>query len=187
MGKSGADKSGRHISRQAAALIFLACCVLFSLLIVGGAKLSGRRAAVMRAFDGGQESIMADLALHNENAYNILTVARRVLGENDADVMKLDKAYRQMNGAASPAAVCAADKELDAAVITLVGRLYDAGMNEKDKRLVDSEKASMDSQDMIISRSEYNAEVAEYAEVVSSFPANLIALARGLGAPEYYK
>ena len=65
--------------------------------------------------------------------------------------------------------------------------LNDYGMNEKDTRLVAAEKSSMDSQDMIVARSDYNARVAEYEAVVSGFPANLIALMRGLGAPEYYR
>ena len=40
---------------------------------------------------------------------------------------------------------------------------------------------------MIISHSDYNDRVFEYAQAVSSFPGNLIAVCRGLGAPGYYR
>ena len=176
-----------HVSRRGAALIFVAVCVIFSLLMLGGAKLAALRADVTAAYDGATGSIVDDMRLHNENAYNILTVARRLLGDEDADVRELDAAYREINGASTPSALYAADQRIDAAVITLVGKLNDYGMNEKDTRLVAAEKSSMDSQDMIVARSDYNARVAEYEAVVSGFPANLIALMRGLGAPEYYR
>lgn len=176
-----------RLSRQGAAWIFLAICVIFSLLVLGGAKLSALRADVTALYDGGEGSIVDDMRRHNENAYNVLTVARRVLGEDDADVRELDAAYREISGASTPGALYAADQRIDAAVITLVGKLNDAGMNEKDARLVAAEKSSLDSQDMIVARSEYNARVAGYEQTVSGFPANLIALVRGLGAPEYYR
>ncbi len=179
--------AGKRVSRRGAALIFAAVCVIFSLLVLGGAKLAALRADVTAAYDGATGSIVDDMRKHNENAYNILTVARRIMGEDDADVKELDAAYREISGAATPGALYAADQRIDAAVITVVGKLNDAGMNDKDTRLVAAEKSAMDSQDMIVARSEYNARVAEYESAVSGFPANLIALARGLGAPEYYR
>lgn len=178
--KSGAPKRG-------AALIFLAACVLFSLLVLGGSKLSSLRAGAMQLYEGGEQSILADLAKHNENAYNIITVGKRLLGDGDAAVKGAEDAYKAMNGASGPAAKFAADAELDAAIATLVARLDESGMNQKDAALVNGQKADMYSRDMIISHSEYNARVTEYAQAVSGFPGSMIAALRGLSVPEYYR
>ena len=80
---SGAKNKTRLSSRGVAAT-FLICCVLFSLLVLGGGKLSALRSDVLSAYDGGEGSIISDLTKHNENAYNIITVGKRVLGAADA-------------------------------------------------------------------------------------------------------
>ena len=156
---SGAKNKTRLSSRGVAAT-FLICCVLFSLLVLGGGKLSALRSDVLSAYDGGEGSIISDLTKHNENAYNIITVGKRVLGTDDSAITDAEAAYKAMNA---------------------------AGMNDKDKTLVTGQKADMDSRDMIISHSDYNERVFEYAQAVSSFPGNLIAVCRGLGAPGYYR
>lgn len=181
------NKGGARISGRSMAVIFLALCIVFSLLGLGGAKLGSLRADVMSLYEGGEGSILDDLTRHNENAYNIITVAKRVLGADHEAVTDAEAAYKAMNGAATPAARYAADQGLDAAITALVTTLNASNLPQKTASLVSSEKSAMDSRDMIISHSDYNARVTEYANVVSSFPANIIALARGLGAPEYYR
>lgn len=180
-------KGEARVSKRGMAAIFLALCVAFSLLGLGGAKLGSLRAGVMNAYEGGEGSIVDDLTMHNENAYNIITVAKRVLGADHEAVASAEAAYKAMNGVSSPDDKYAADQELDAAITFLVSTLNAGDMTQKDKTLVAGEKSAMDSRDMIISHSDYNTRVAEYAEVISSFPANIIALARGLSAPRYYR
>jgi hypothetical protein len=187
MTKQSGANGGARVTRRGAATIFLAGCIVFSLLVLGGAKLSALRADVMSAYEGGETSILADLTKHNENAYNIITVGKRVLGAGDEAVTGAEAAYKAMNGASAPSEKYAADQELDSAITFLVSKLHDSGLNEKDKTLVNGQKADMDSRDMIISHSDYNARVTEYSNVISSFPGNIIALARGLGAPGYYR
>lgn len=179
--------NGARVSQRGVAVIFLVGCIVFSLLVLGGGKLSTLRADVMSAYEGGETSILADLAKHNENAYNIITVGKRLLGADDAAVANAEAAYKAMNGVTAPSEKYAADKELDSAVTFLVSTLHDKGMNDKDTMLVKGQKSDMDSRDMIISHSDYNARVTEYANLVSSFPGSLIAMARGLGAPGYYR
>lgn len=180
-------KNKARLSSRGVAVVFLICCVLFSLLVLGGGKLSSLRTATLGLYDGGEESILADLAKHNENAYNIITVGKRVLGADNAAITAAEDAYKAMNGASSPADKYAADKNLDSAITYLVSELNAAGMNDKDKSLVTGQKSDMDSRDMIISHSDYNDRVFNYAKTVSSFPASLIAACRGLGVPGYYR
>lgn len=183
---SGA-KNKTHLSSRGVAATFLICCVLFSLLVLGGGKLSALRSDVLSAYDGGEGSIISDLTKHNENAYNIITVGKRVLGADDSAITDAEAAYKAMNVASTPADKYAADQQLDSAITYLVSAMNAAGMNDKDKTLVTGQKADMDSRDMIISHSDYNERVFEYAQAVSSFPGNLIAVCRGLGAPGYYR
>ena len=83
------NKGGARISGRSMAAIFLALCIVFSLLGLGGAKLGSLRADVMSLYEGGEGSILDDLTRHNENAYNIITVAKRVLGA-DYTVIETD-------------------------------------------------------------------------------------------------
>ncbi len=178
---------GSRLNKHGVAVVFLICCILFSLLVPGASKLKSLRDDVMSAYEGGEESILGDLSKHNENAYNIITVGKRVLGDDNSAITDAETAYKNMNGASTPAEKYAADQQLDSAITYLVSTLNDAGMNEKDKTLVTGQKSEMDSRDMIISHSDYNERVTEYANTVSSFPASFIALCRGLGAPQYYR
>ena len=93
---SGAKNKTRLSSRGVAAT-FLICCVLFSLLVLGGGKLSALRSDVLSAYDGGEGSIISDLTKHNENAYNIITVGKRVLGADDSAITDAEAAYKAMN------------------------------------------------------------------------------------------
>ena len=169
------------------AVITLIVCVLVGVFGIGGLKLNGVRGKVVRAFNDGETSIAADLAKHNENAYNVITVGRRVLGATDASVVAADAAYAYANSAATPSEMYAADLLLDGAINDLAAAMDTQDLSKTDADLVSAQIADMKSRDAIISHNTYNEGVTDYADRAGQFPASLIALLEGLGTPEYYR
>ena len=103
---------------QIAALVLLAVSVFG----IGGAKLAGYYSSTMAGFNSGKYSITADLDQRVSAAANVVTVAKKIAGVDEALLTAAEDAVNALSEPLGPADTCAANETLDAAVEAL----YDA-------------------------------------------------------------
>lgn len=166
--------------------------LIMIILIVGGFWLGGYRSLsglyddVEKVFFTGEDGdgicIENDLSERASAAVNLVTVARKYVGENQ-EVRALANAAAELNGALGGSAAgrdgisvrLSADSALEAAMTDLYRSLENAGLTEKDEAYRQRLYADFNSRGDTISHDPYNRYAQSYNRTLGGFPANLIA------------
>ena len=161
--------------------------LIMAVLIVGGFWLGGYRSLsglyndVEKVFFTGEDGdgicIENDLSERAACAVNMVTVARKYMGES-TEVKALSDASSALSAAAvsNDIAKClTADGELETAMTALYRSLEDVGLSEKDEAYRQRLYADFSSRGDTISHDPYNGYAQDYNETLSRFPASLIA------------
>jgi len=174
---------------RALARAVLIVAIAASILISGGLRLSGERAAVSGMYTAKQ-GIYADLAARAEAAYILCGVAKEypmisvdlinaVSGARDSLLEALKDAEARGKHAR-------ADAALDKAVARLYDELSAAGLNEADDAFANKQYAEFTGRGRTITLSAYNASAELFNAKLRKFPAALIVAATPVSALELF-
>lgn len=160
--------------------------LIMIILIAGGFWLGGYKSLsglyndVEKVFFTGEDGdgicIENDLSERAACAVNLVTVARKYVGES-VEVKELSDASAAMSAAAGGNDISerlSADKRLEAAMTSLYRSLEDIGLSEKDEAYRQRLYADFSSRGDTISHDPYNGYAQYYNETLSRFPASLI-------------
>ena len=163
-------------------------CVLIMLVLItggfwlGGYKgLSGLYSDVESVFFTGEDGdgicIENDLTERVNAAENMVTIARKYNSGSD-EVKALSDAAAQMSSLSQNKNIAARmdeNKKLATAMSALYREMADYSLSERDERYRQSLYADFNSRGDTISHDPYNSHAQEYNEVLSAFPANIMA------------
>jgi hypothetical protein len=165
------------------AIIITVLIILLSTLFGVNRSLGERTMEVSDLFNEGVKSggytlksIRSQLIIRAETALDMITVATNY--EEAGDQTTELRAARNnlmdlLEKEASPSLLCAADKELDSAFITLYQKLSGLALTDSDAEIIDEDFARMKNAATVIEKSEYNSAVRDFRrKVLSVFPTN---------------
>ncbi|MCR4963954.1 MAG: LemA family protein [Firmicutes bacterium] len=166
------------------------CAILFSLFVLGGAKLHAEKEAAAAYFYQGENqdglSIDHDLQQRAAAAYNLYTVASRYLpAENDA-LRRLLADREALLQAESPADKFRADQELGQSALNVYAALNGMALSEQDQFYRNNLLQQMDSSAATISHDGYNQRAREFNALRQGFPARIIAWLWRIRQLEYF-
>ena len=161
--------------------------IIMIVLIIGGFWLGGYKSLaglyddVEKVFFTGEDGdgicIENDLSERAEAAVNMVTVARKYVGESN-EVRMLSDAAAALTAAGKSSDIAdrlSADNELETAMSALYRSLENAGLSEKDETYRQRLYADCNSRGDTISHDPYNSYAQSFNRALSRFPANLIA------------
>ena len=169
----------------------LAVSVVFSLLFGGYRSLSSEYRQAERIFYDGVEGdgvgILSDLSAREDAAYNLATIAKRYLDEDDPAIQAVLDARSKLGAASSISERYTFNEALTEAVNDLSLQLEGCSLSEKDESYRAGLMAELKSRQMSIGYDGYNAAAAEYKSLTKSFPASLIAGIFGIDSLELFR
>ena len=166
-------------------------------LIVGGLLIGSHRplaglvketeAALAAGVEGDGYGIQGCLDDRAASAYNLVTVARRYLDENDKRVRAVLDARQELADAQTPPQKFAANRKLSEATEELYRELKTVDLPEKDAGYPDRIHADLLASEDIISRDGYNRAAEECNARLAQFPANILGPLTGVRPVEYFR
>ena len=161
--------------------------LIMIILIAGGFWLGGYKSLsglyndVEKVFFTGEDGdgicIENDLSERAACAVNLVTVARKYVGES-VEVKELSDASSALSSASGSrdiALLLSADNSLETAMTALYRSLEDSSLSEKDEAYRQRLYADFNSRGDTISHDPYNVYAQDYNTTLSKFPASLIA------------
>ena len=177
-------------NRKLAAIV-LVIVILGTILLGGSHSLARARARQAQLFYTGTaddgNSIANDLHKRCEAGHNLITVARRYMEANAAEIASLESAVTALEGAVTPSEAFEANYAVTLAADHLYSVLNNKQLTDTDKKLVSGQFTEMTSRNQTISHDGYNAKAAEFNELLKRFPTNLIAAAGGVAPLELFR
>ena len=161
---------------------FILCLsVILSIFILGGWKLSNRRNDVLQYFLNGENgfSIANDIHVRTECGYNLLTLANRIMLEDDSVIQNMDTALQDVEAALSIPEYYAANQSLTNAFDALYLALMSSQASENDKLLASKQSDEFNSRAKTILKDPYNEKALEFNNLLSTFPSNVISFFSG--------
>ena len=174
---------------RALARAALIVAIVASILISGGMRLSGERAAVSGMYTEKQ-GIYADLAARAEAAYNLCDAAKGypMISEDIINAVSgaRDSLLEALKDIEARGKHARADAALDNAVTQLYGELPAAGLSDADAAFASKQYAEFTGRGKTIALNAYNASAGAYNAKLRKFPAALITAATPVRALELF-
>lgn len=166
--------------KKPVALAVIAIAAVVSVFGIGGAGMKAAYNEVARSYTAVNErnhGIQQDFATQADAAANMVRLAGRVLGENDADVTATAEALAAWN--ANSEITPEVQYALNSKLYSTVDTLYTAAADEADSKtkgqLIDLRDTFIDAQNTIDrSAADYNDAVQQYRRQTGMFPAPII-------------
>ena len=176
--------------RSVAALIMV-------LMILGGTLYGGHRslmklrdeaeAVFYNGVDGDGLGIQNDLNERVDLAYNMVTVAKRYLPEDNEAVQKVLTARDALAAAEDPEGKNAANRQLTEACIELYEALAGKSLTEKDEEYRQQIYQDLSSRNDTISHDGYNQVAENFNKTLQRFPANILGSLTGVEKLELFR
>lgn len=177
-------------NRRFAAVILLVC-IIGTILIGGGHSLERYRDAQSRLFaegtTGDGNSIQNDLRARCEAGHNLITVAKRYMAANAAEIESLSGAITALENAATVKEAFDANYDLTVAADHMYSVLNNTELSDADKKLVSGQFTELTSRNRTISHDGYNTAAMEFNELLGRFPTSVIAAANGITPLELFR
>ena len=172
-------------------------CIVMALLIAAGtlvgshSSLMGMRNKAAGVFVLGARGdgigIQGDLRERESIAYNMVTVARKYLPEENALIQNVLNARKSLDSASAVKDKSRANKELETAVRDLYDALGAMELSAQDERYPQRLYTDFRSRGDTISHDPYNQRAAEFNEALSRFPASLLGGLTGVRPLELFE
>lgn len=183
------------LKRRGVAAAIAVLVMAGTLFASGGAKLSALRNEADNVFYSGVKgdglSIYGDLNTRLDCAYNLGIIARRSGGEGSDELAQAQSAYDALaaglNKKAPRASLAALNRDLTNAVETLYRAMEAYSLSETDETLIARQYRAFLSANDTISHDAYNVRAADFNEILSGFPANLIAGLTGVAPLDFFR
>lgn len=168
------------LKKRGVAIAITAVLILSSILFGARKSLIGLYHNVNKAFEHGVQidgyGIRYDLNARATYAYNLTTVAKRYMPQNDIKITALETAADKLRTAESVSDAYRQNSELSVAAQALYNTLGTYNLSEKDKNYRENIMTDLISSEYKISHSDYNRIASEYNKTLDIFPANLLSL-----------
>lgn len=173
------------------ARIITAVLVLLAILAGGYTSLNSLKSKTELVFINGQNNdglgIENDLGERIDLAYNLVTIAKKHLDEQDQLIINVLLARDALITAKSPAQKYNANMLLTQATTDLYNKLGAINLPEKDESYRKSIYADLSSRNDTISHDGYNAAAQQFNDLLLSFPASIIANLTGIKPVELFR
>jgi len=179
------------LNNRKTAMAIMAILILFSSLTGTQRSLSSLQQKALRIFelgaDGDGISIQNDLNERASLAYNMVTIGRKYLEEENALIQNVLAAIDALTEAEGPKEKYKANLTLDKAVTDLYHVLSQMELRDVDKPYPNRLYTDFNSRNDTISHDPYNQEAAAFNEVLETFPANVFSSIFGIRPLELFK
>lgn len=173
------------------AIIVFAAVVLVSVTLSGGSALAKERTQVESKFYEGMQGdslgIYNDVRARIDAAQNMVTVAQKSLGSEDALLLEIQDLQSKMLNEGSIGELFKLDYTLETKVKLLFAKEDTLSLNETDARLFEKQYYEFLSRGQTISHDGFNTSAQQYNLQLDNFPANLISKAYGIKPIEYFR
>lgn len=177
----------RFSENRPIAYVVLALCIALSLIFCGGGVLMDKRAEVDQVYHAASYSISAELLEMRDNAVTILSIARKYDDADSTYTADLDAAISALDASEGAASDYAASLQLDSAVEHVYSDLTGLKLSEMDAEDARYKYKNFSSAQMRISHDPYNELATGFNGQLSTFPANLLGLLRGVRPLELFQ
>ena len=170
------------LENKGLAIIIMAALIIGGFWLGGYKSLSGLYQNVEDVFFTGEDGdgicIANDLAERETAAGNLITIARKYMGESDVILQVSNAAARLAASAGSDNDIegcLTANQALDTAMESLYRGLGELNLSEKDEAYRQRLYADFNSRGDTISHDPYNQYAQAYNQTLDGFPASLLA------------
>lgn len=179
----------KFVYNRKTAVLILVLCIVGTVLISGGRSLNRYRESQAELFYDGPKgfSIYNDLMARCEAGYNIMTVARRYMDADSADLAALADAISGVETAESASEYYEANYRLTVAVDQVYALLSQERLNDTDKKLLSGQFTEMTSRNQTIANDSYNTHAGQFNDMLKGFPTALIAGVNGIRPLELFR
>lgn len=178
------------LQNRSVAVLITACVIVLSSLLGTGTTLSDLRREANRYYNDGYfdevRGIRYDLSQITNESYNLVTVAERYLGKNDASIGAVQRSIEELSISDKPPGKHAAAEELHSALTALDTALRTEELSDEDKGLQDKLIANIEGSYRRIAQSAYNDEASRFNGILQQYPARLLAGVLGIEPLELY-
>lgn len=177
----------RFVENRRIAIVVLLACIVFSIFVMGPAKIRSMRSEALDVFRSGTYegytlSVYTDLRTAAENAGRLAAVCEGALGAEDEDVLLLTKNAETILSSDDPETMLKAFSPMILASDRAYQRLSAASDDESAIMTAQKASAVILSSANTIEKDGYFALAASYNREISRFPANLLSGLFGLDA-----
>ncbi|MDR1117279.1 MAG: LemA family protein [Oscillospiraceae bacterium] len=175
----------KFFGNSGAAVFLTALMVIFAMLFGVSSSLGGMRNEAENLFYDGM-GIEYDLERIIANSHNLLTVAKRYIGEDEQVMRDVADAREALSTAVSPAKKYEAELLLAQSASSLADALEEKRISDKDLTYVKECRINITSHEMTIASNGYNHAARSFNAELGSFPANILGFFAGLRPLELY-
>ncbi|MEA4824972.1 MAG: hypothetical protein VB111_12810 [Clostridiaceae bacterium] len=173
------------------AVIILVICIVGTILVGGGRSLERYRDTQGQLFYNGTtgdgNSIASDLRARCEAGHNLITVAKRYMDANAAEIKALSDSITTLENAATVREAFDANYDLTLSADHLYSVLNNTALSDADKKLVSGQFTELTSRNQTISHDGYNTVAVEFNDLLGRFPTSVIAMANGIVPLELFR
>jgi len=180
----------RMSALRLAAWVILVTVAFGVVCIRGGHDLRGQKAAAESVFfegaNGDGLGIRRDLDTRLEVTYNLMTVAKRYLPADDANIRAVDAARERLQMSKNMNGLYEDSISLGENADALIQKLEGMAVSEQDVRYLRGFAADLRSTEITMAQDSYNASAAAYNELLTGFPGGVIAFFNMAECAEYF-
>lgn len=172
-------------------MIIMIAAIIFSVLYGSHRSLSAESSRVESAFyngvDGDGFSINNDLSIRAGESLNLVTIAKRYLGEDDPSIKAVRDAVSRLNEADDTSGKLDANQKLTKAYTALSDKLAALDLSAKDEEYRRGIIDELNSRNDIISHDGYNKMAENFNAKLGAFPANILSRLTGIRPFELFR
>lgn len=164
------------------AIAVLVVVIALSLSLSGGGALMEKRDAIAGQFAASSESITAELREMASNARTMASIGRKYPSANAEYIAAVESSIGSLDETDDPSLLYRAANALTSSVENLYSNLSGLALSETDLQDLRYKYKNYTSATLRASHDPYNDLVAGFNLELAAFPANLVAMLRGVKA-----
>lgn len=182
-------KKKEKIKGRAAAIIGMVALMLLSVPVGATVSLTREKNKALEPYNGSgsSETLLIDMENGSGEAADLVTLAKKYLSADDAQISAVQRAREALNAAETPPEQSEALSTLTASFNVLADALDMLELTEKDKTYLDGITADYNMYLDYISRNDYNARATEFNELLEASPMQPIASLVGIDTLELFR
>lgn len=182
-------KKKEKIRGRALAIFAMIAMILLSVPVGATVSLTREKNKALEPYNGSSasETLVADLENGSGEAADLVTLAKKYLSADDAQISAVQRAREALNAAETPSQQSEALSTLTASFNVLADALGTLEMNEKDRTYLSGIAADYNMYLDYISRNDYNARATEFNELLEASPMQPIASLVGIDTLELFR
>lgn len=176
----------RVVAWTIALILVVASALLGSTLSLGSLRHTTDQ-MFYNGVQGDGQSIQSDLDSRMDNAYNLVTIARKYMDADDPSIQAVLTARSTLADAQAPSAKCAANTQLTEATGSLYQALGNLSLSTTDGNYRKRLYTNLTSANDTIAHDGYNDQAATFNQTLQGFPTAALSRVVGIAPLEYFR